>query len=162
MTMYDFFINNPNFFAVLAGVFIAVIGIAKQRQTARDKNTLDFESGLEDKADYAAAWKIVKSIVDDRLSIPLEYWAANAQFNSPEAEALRHVLNRWERASNGVERKVYNGDALYEIYGSHVISLHTFLMPYIAEIRSLRLPKAYVKFERLAVNWRSRRSLELT
>lgn len=158
--MYSFFLNHPNFFAVILGVVVAIIGIAKQRQTARDKNTLDFESALEDKSDYTAAWIIVTRIVDNRLSVPVQRWASKSYFNTAEAQALRHILNRWERASNGIERKVYNDEALYEIYGSHIISIYVYLMPYINEIRVLRLPKAYEKFERLAINWQVRRAKE--
>lgn len=155
--MIDFFLDNPNFFAILLGAVIAVMGIAKQRETARNKNTLEFEAALEDDKDYSNHWRQVKALVANRETVPVTRWANDEAFDTPEAQAIRAVLNRWERAGNGVEKKLYNGDFLYDVYGTHVISMYDFLMPYVEDVRIERSPKLYVKFEKLAGDWKRKR-----
>lgn len=162
--MWEFFTDNPSFFGIifstLVGGSIAIVGILKQRQTAVSKNTVDFEATLASDADYDRHWEIVKRVVADRERVSVAHWAEDANFGEEEAEATRYVLNSWERAANGVAKNVYDGHFLYEMYGTHVISMHDFLIPYILRVREVRQPKAFSKFLDMAEQWQKWRKQE--
>lgn len=162
--MWEFFLNNPGFFGIIFSTFvggsIAIVGILKQRQTAVSKNTVDFEAMLAGDADYDGSWDVVKRVVADRARVSVAHWAEDANFEKREAEAIRYVLNSWERAANGVAKKVYDSHFLYEMYGTHVISMHDFLIPYILRVREVRQPKAFSKFLDMAEQWQKWRKQE--
>jgi len=162
--MWQFFKDNPSFFGILFSAFlggsIAIIGIWKQRQTAVSKNTVDFEAALGSDENYDKHWEAVKVAVADRKQIPVAHWAANENFENPPAEAIRYVLNSWERAANGITKKVYDSHFLYEMYGTHVISMHEQLLPYIIRVREDRQPRAFSKFLDMAEQWKKWRQQE--
>ena len=141
------------------GGAIAMVGIIKQRETARSKNTIDLEASIEDNR-YDEAFTTVYKLVTNRDNISVASWADDDKQSSPEAAAIKQVLNTWERASNGVRKKVYDNHFLYEIYGSHVLNIHEHLMPFMLKVRQERQPKAYQNFFVLAENWRDTRNLE--
>ncbi|WP_339118847.1 DUF4760 domain-containing protein [Halomonas sp. BMC6] len=135
--------GNASFFAIagsaLLGGAIAISGIVKQRQSARSKNTIDFEAALEDSDSYNDSFERVKKIVAKRDKYPIAGWAEDDEANSDDTKAIKTVLNYWERASNGVRKDVYDSDFLYDIYGTHVLNLHKFLLPFIRKVRQENL-----------------------
>lgn len=156
--MWQFFKDNPSFFGILFSAFlggsIAIIGIWKQRQTAVSKNTVDFEAALGSDEDYDKHWEAIKAAVAERKRIPVANWATDKNFEKPSAEAIRYVLNSWERAANGISKRVYDSRFLYEMYGTHVISMHEQLLPYIIRVRQDRQARAFSKFLDMAEQWR--------
>ncbi|MHB0775439.1 DUF4760 domain-containing protein [Halomonas sp. WWR20] len=162
--MWEFFKTNPSFFGILfsalLGGTIAIVGIWKQRQTAVSKNTIDFEVMLGSDEEYDKHWEVVKRVVANRNHVSVAHWADNPNFDEPEAESIRYVLNSWERAANGINKKVYDSHFLYEMYGTHVISMHDHLLPYVMKVREVRQPKAHVKFLDMAEQWRKWRNQE--
>lgn len=156
--------SHASFFAIsgsaLLGGAIAISGIFKQRQTARSKNTVDFEAALEDSDSYNTSYERVKKIVAKRDKYPIAGWAEDDEASSDDAKAIKTVLNYWERASNGVRKDVYDSDFLYDIYGTHVLNLHKFMLPFIRKVRQGDQPKAFEQFLALSENWRVKRQAE--
>lgn len=156
--------SHASFFAIagsaLLGGAIAIIGIVKQRQTARSKNTIDFEAALEDSNSYNSSYAKVQKIVAKKDNYPVMKWAGEDKVNSDNAIAIKTVLNYWERASNGVRKDVYDSDFLYDIYGTHVLNLHEYLLPFIEEVREKRQSKAFENFLALTENWLVKRQSE--
>lgn len=162
--MFDFFKSHPSFFGILLstliGSSVAIIGIYKQRQTARHKNSIDFEADLEGSESYENGWAILKRLVSSSEKNPLSMWATETNFDSEEAQSIRTILNRWERASNGVAKKIYDDEFLYDMYGSHVISIHRKSLGYIIRVRQERQEKAFEQFLNMVEKWRERRRCE--
>lgn len=145
--------------AMLGGA-IAISGIIMQRRTARSKNTIDFEAALEDSEHYNKSYERVKRVVAKREKFPIADWADDDESLSDEANSIKTVLNYWERASNGVRKNVYDGDFLYDIYGSHVLNLYKFLLPFIRRVRQDSQSKAYEQFLIICEGWRLKRKAE--
>lgn len=146
--------------ALLAGA-IAISGIVKQRQTARSKNTIDFEASLSNSESYNSALAQVGKIFErnKKYNYEIQAWAVEDEAGSTETRAIKTVLNYWERASNGVRKDVYDSGFLYDIYGTHVINLYNKLLPFI-EARQVEQPKAYEHFLALCENWVEKRKVE--
>ncbi len=151
--------ENPLLFPATLAVFVAVIGIFKQRQTARDKNSIDFESSLELSGDYEESWEVFHVAAANRLDAPLEAFADIEKYGTREDKAIRYILNWWERGANGIERKIYDDSYLYDSYKTHVLTIQTLLSPYIKVVQQ-RAPSAYEKFNKMALKWRQRRDAE--
>lgn len=157
--------SQASFFAIagsalLAGA-IAISGIVKQRQTARSKNTIDFEASLSNSESYNSALAQITKIRErnEKHKYKIDSWAADDEASSSETRAIKTVLNYWERASNGVRKDVYDSDFLYDIYGTHVINLYNVMLPFI-EARQKKQPKAYEHFLALCENWVKKRQTE--
>lgn len=151
--------SNPTLIPISVGVIIALLGIYKQRQSSREKNSIDFEAGYKRSKDIQEAWITLMKAVRKASSEEIAGWAEPGVFDTEEASAFRLIMNEWERAANGVFRKVYDNDFLYKTYGSTVIDLSLYLHPYIKR-KQQQNPRIYLQFTRLSVAWKIQRSKE--
>lgn len=158
-TVGKFFVTNPTIVPISIGALIAIFGIAKQRQSSREKNSIDFESSYKQSKDIEEAWMVLKIVVQNRLDTPIDHWAGGKAYGSEEAIAIRRIINEWERAANGINHKIYDDDFLYKTYGTTVIELYTFLRPYITATQNYN-PRVFAQFTRLAIRWIIRRTKE--
>ena len=142
--------------AAIVAFFVAVIGIKKQRQTSKEKNSLDFEASYKNNKDIRDAWTtiwIVKELEPDHL-IRL-VWDRKA----PYRKDIVLILNEWERASNAIFHDLYDENLLYKAYGTTVIKLFQGVAPFIQECQRTN-PRVFVSFTKLAVRWQIRRAIE--
>lgn len=146
--------------ALVAGA-IAICTIIKQRQTARENNSLSFEKDYKRCEFVRNAWDtLIYNVHANRLETPIERYAIDAELKkTKEAKAIRDILNEWERAANAVNTRLYDGEFLYQVFGSTVIFLHREMLPYIKE-RQKESPFFYEQFMRLAVCWLAKRNQE--
>ncbi|MCA3994668.1 MULTISPECIES: DUF4760 domain-containing protein [Serratia] len=155
--------NNPTFYstiiAALVAAAIAIISIRKQRQTSREKNSLDFESSYKRSDKVEEAWQTLLDILKVRKTIPLEMWGRDEVRQTKEARALMTVFNEWERCANAIRNGLYDDLFLYKVFGSTVIFLAKEFEPYLAARRSINI-KFYGNFCWLAETWMIRRGWE--
>ena len=155
--------DNPTFYstiiAALIAAAIAIISIGKQRQTSREKNSLDFESSYKRSDKVEDAWQTMLNILKLRKIIPLEMWGRDEVRQTKEARALMTVFNEWERCANAIRNGLYDEMFLYKVFGSTVIFLAKEFEPYLTARRSVNI-KFYGNFCWLAENWMIRRSRE--
>ncbi|EEW1437697.1 TPA: DUF4760 domain-containing protein [Escherichia coli] len=163
-TLHHLWKTNPTFYStIIAAVIaaaIAIISIRKQRQTSREKNSLDFESSYKRSDKVEDAWQTMLDILKVKKIIPLEMWGRNEVRQTKEARALMTVFNEWERCANAIRNGLYDESFLYKVFGSTVIFLAKEFEPYLAARRSVNI-KFYGNFCWLAENWMIRRGREL-
>lgn len=146
-------------FSALLAALVASRSINKQRQIAREKNSLDFEANYKHNVLIQKAWAEIHLLVGNSLNKPVEIWADKENARSTERDAIVLVLNEWERVAKGIFNKLYDGEYLYDIYGTIILTLHTRIHPFIWE-RQKHNRRSYVNFDRLVIDWRIKRSLE--
>ncbi|HBH7064230.1 TPA: DUF4760 domain-containing protein [Enterobacter cloacae] len=155
--------DNPTFYstiiAALIAAAIAIISIRTQRQTSREKNSLDFESSYKRSDKVESAWQTMLNILKLRKIIPLEMWGRDEVRQTKEARALMTVFNEWERCANAIRNGLYDELFLYKVFGSTVIFLAKEFEPYLAARRSVNI-KFYSNFCWLAETWMIRRERE--
>lgn len=155
--------NNPTFFstiiAAMVAAAIAIISIRKQRQTSKEKNSLDFESSYKRSDKVEEAWQVLLNILKVRKTIPLEMWGRDEVRQTKEARALMTVFNEWERCANAIKNGLYDELFLYKVFGSTVIFLAKEFEPYLTARRSVNI-KFYGNFCWLAEKWMIKRSWE--
>lgn len=157
----DTAIHKPHFFAILLGALIAalvaIVTVRKARQTARDKNSIDFETTYKKSQEIRNAWTHYKSQIKKMSKQDI-----SNLFNNPDSQGFKAcivLLNEWERAGNGVYSRLYDGRFLYGVYGSAIVQLHEDLSPFIEEARKEK-SKAFIQFTRMYCDWRMRQERE--
>lgn len=155
--------ENPTFYSTLIAAMIAaaiaIISIRKQRQTSKEKNSLDFESSYKRSDKVEDAWQTLLNVLKVRKVVPLYMWGRDEVRQSKEARALMTVFNEWERCANAIRNGLYDELFLYKVFGSTVIFLAKEFEPYLAERRSINI-KFYGNFCWLAEKWIIRRARE--
>jgi len=155
--------NSPTFFsnvvAALIALFVAIVTIRMNRQTSREKNSLDFESSYKRSDKVDAAWQILLSLLKKDAKKPMQHWGYNSVRQTKEARALMTVFNEWERCGNAIRHGLFDERFLYKVYGSTVINLYVGCRPYIKERQKVN-PKIYANFCWLANRWIERRRYE--
>lgn len=167
MIMKDFIENlwgsSPTFFsnvaAALIALVVAIVTIRKNRQTSREKNSLDFESSYKRSDKVDAAWQEILTLLKKDAKKPMSHWGLNSVRQTKEARALMTVFNEWERCGNAIQHGLFDEGFLYKVYGSTVINLYIGCKPYI-DARQKVNPKIYANFCWLANRWRVRRRKE--
>lgn len=139
--------------AFVGGV-IALITIKKQRQTARENNSLSFEKDYKRCEFVRHAWdKILEKVIKNKLSFPVEKYADPEFARTDDAKAIRDILNEWERAANAINHKLYDDKFLYNAFGSTVLFLRSEFTPYIYA-RQKENSSYYKHFMRMSLRWR--------
>jgi hypothetical protein len=73
-------------------------------------------------------------------------------------EAIKVVLNSWEKVAIAIQNDVYSDRMLYQAYGTTLISFWNILNPYIrARQKELGNPRLYISFSWLALRWKLKR-----
>ncbi|MFL1906554.1 DUF4760 domain-containing protein [Plesiomonas shigelloides] len=158
-TLKSIWDNNPTFYPGAIGALIAILSIKTQRQTSREKNSLDFEAAYKRNDQVNEAWAKVLEIYKNRLTTPVEHWGRPDLSQTDEAKALKTIFNEWERCANAIHHKIYDEKYLYKVYGSTLIFLDVQFDPYIQECRK-KNPRFYRNMKLLALNWRVRRAYD--
>ncbi|MDN3485906.1 DUF4760 domain-containing protein [Pseudoalteromonas sp. APC 3224] len=135
------------------GLSAALAGMFYQRQTAKEKNTLDFQQKLKDDKDYLDHVVVLGGIIHslERKQTLLEL-AKPENSNDSRVMSIRYVLNTWEQAANAIRHKLYDEAFLYSSHKSSVIDLSLHLRPFIRE-RQKKNISLYSDFSLLALKW---------
>lgn len=158
---------------IVTGVITFIGDRSNVKMTERHAKTstaLQFESTLRHNEDVKkvidrAIKSINKSVSDCRYRQcgRCKYVSSNFEgFNDLSAEdfeSLKDTLNEWERAGNGVYFGVLDGNLLYGTYGSLVIKLFEYCLPFLTRQQRLN-PRNLIRFTRLAIDWEIRRRKE--
>ncbi|WP_164067836.1 MULTISPECIES: DUF4760 domain-containing protein [Serratia] len=159
----DLWEHNPTFFsnviAALIALLVAVVTIRKNRQTSREKNSLDFESSYKRSDKVDAAWQIILTLLKKNAKKPMQHWGQNSVRQTQEARALMTVFNEWERCGNAIKHGLFDEGFLYKVYASTVINLYIGCKPYI-DARQKVNPRIYTNFCWLANRWIVRKRRE--
>jgi len=157
--LVDLYTKSPTFYPAALGAYIAFNSIKNQRQSAREKNSLDFESAYKRNKDIEDAWMAILAIHKDRILFPIENYGKREYGNTENAKSLRTIFNEWERCANAVHSRIYDDLYLYRAHGSTLIFLDVHFGPYMDECRE-RNPRIYANLKKLALQWRIRRAYE--
>ena len=148
--------NHPTAIVGAIALIVASIGILKQRQTSKEKNSLDFEANYKNNEDIREAWYILGVALEQ----PDGYLLKVAKDkNNKYRKSIILILNEWERAANAIYHELYDEEFLYRAYGSIVIKLFIDTLPFIAHFQ-LKNPRIFISFTKLAVRWQLKRSDE--
>ena len=108
------FASGAVLLSAMLGLSAALAGMFYQRQTAKEKNTLDFQQKLKDDKDYKAhvvtMGKIIHSLERDKTLLEL---AMPGNSSDANGVAIRYILNTWEQAANAIYHNLYDEDFLY-------------------------------------------------
>ncbi len=143
--------------SAILGVSAAIAGMFYQRQTAKEKNTLDFQQKLKDDKDYLKHTVVLSQIIHslERNKILLEL-SKPENSSDPRGISIRYVLNTWEQAANAIKHKLYDESFLYSSHKSSVIDLSLYLRTFIRE-RQKKNVSLYSDFSLLALKWTIKR-----
>lgn len=162
----DLWDNSPTFFsnvvAAIVALIVAVVTIRKNRQTSREKNSLDFESSYKRSDKVDAAWQEILTLLKKdpkKPKKPMSHWGLNSVRQTKEARALMTVFNEWERCGNAIKHGLFDEGFLYKVYASTVINLYVACKPYIEERQKVN-PRIYANFCWLANRWIKKRRRE--
>ena len=148
--------QHPTAIVGAVALIVASIGILKQRQTSKEKNSLDFEASYKNNADIREAWYTLRIALEQ----PDGYLLKVAKDkNNKYRKPIILILNEWERAANAIYHELYDEEFLYRAYGSIVIKLFIDTLPFIAHFQ-LNNPRVFISFTKLAVRWQLKRSDE--
>ncbi|TQV87275.1 DUF4760 domain-containing protein [Aliikangiella coralliicola] len=148
---YCISITHPVVFVALAAAIVAVFGIAFQRKTAREKNSIDFEESYKKNTNIKNAMLEIYSLNESKVRALIKD-DGSVDDNDKSVIAIRRVLNEWERAATAISHQVYDNQYLYQIYGTTVLNLFDVLHPFITA-RQNKNSRLYINFQLLAVDW---------
>lgn len=148
--------EHPTAIVGSLALFVASIGILKQRQTSKEKNSLDFEASYKNNKDIRDAWDILRTALKQPEG---ELLKAAKNKDNEYRKSIILILNEWERAANAIYHGLYDEEFLYRAYGSIVIKLFIDTLPFIAHFQ-LKNPRVFISFTKLAVRWQLKRSDE--
>lgn len=138
------------------GAIIAIVGIAMQRKTSREKNSLEFDVFYQTNEEVRMHWDAIAEYIranKDKKNIG-KITSKDDLFPS-----LIFVLNSWERASNAIRHNIYDEDYLYNVLGGSAIRIYDELEPFIKQ-RQRKNPIALNNFEWLVIRWRIRKKIK--
>ncbi|MEP1384357.1 MAG: DUF4760 domain-containing protein [Paraglaciecola sp.] len=151
----------PTFFAIILSSFLtlfaAFTAIRQSRKTAREKNSIDFETSYKTNSSIVNAWQLIMPLMKRKDSNYLKL--SNGKIKQEEIDAINLILNTWERAANGIFHNIYDGNFLYKTYGSTVLYLYSNLYGYIEDRQNVN-PRFYIQFSKLYIRWKIKRQEE--
>lgn len=156
--------THPTFYAILfaslitlSGAAIAIIGITKSRQSAREKNSIDFEKDYKGSEAVERHWMVFRDSIRRSDAETIRQYFINR--DTDEFKALVGILNEWERAANGIAHDIYDGRFLYQAYGTTFLDLFVICKPFIdaAQDKNARTFRAITQ---LFIDWKIFRQLE--
>lgn len=145
---------------------IAIWGILSQRKSAREKNTLDFETAYQNNEKLRKASSNIRKIYNLKQSERIDVFnrIASNDSDDPLFNDIIYLLNVWERGANGVRKNILDEQLMYNIYGTIVIYHFEHLSDLIdirrASNKGVNKNKVWINFEWLAVRWKIRRYQE--
>jgi len=165
VTEFNFFeniyLNHPTVIstslAAVVAFIVAVVGISKQRQSSREKNSLDFEANYKDSQEIRDSWVLLRQAVAQDSTYLVELVTKRKQDDEEVRTAIVTILNEWERAANAIEHSLFDEDLLYKAYGTIVIKLFQDLSPFILHCQK-RNHRVFVSFTKLSIKWQIKRA----
>lgn len=165
MTEFNFFENiyqnHPTVIstslAALVAFVVAVVGISKQRQSSREKNSLDFEANYKDSKEIRDSWVLLRQAAAKDSSYLVELVTKRKKDDEEARAAIVTILNEWERAANAIEHSLFDEKLLYKAYGTIVIKLFQDLSPFILHCQKQN-PRVFVSFTKLSIEWQIKRA----
>jgi hypothetical protein len=134
----------------------AFLGIFFQRKTARENNSLSFQTNLADNERYEKSMHLIIKTIRNNSVFPVEQYATKEYSTSPEAIAFRYVLNTWERASNAMLHGLYDEKYLYHGHKSMVLLVGIHLRLYIKKMQQ-KNASSFCNLNWLVLHWTIRR-----
>ncbi len=134
----------------------ALLNLVYQRRTARDSNSLSFQHSLLNDQHYLKYLSCSVSAFENRHNFPLKMFATREYSKTPEAQAIRYVLNTWERAANAMRHGIYDEKYLYEAHKSMVLHFGVILREYVNEKQKEQI-SFFENFSWLVLKWSIRR-----
>lgn len=150
-----FLAKNPTLPFVFLSAFVAWQAFKSNRHLTRAKHSIDFQTKYHETESLNVAMKEV--LAWSRLpGADATLLAGNMQ--DPVVDHVMELLNTWERAAIAIRRKVYDGDMLYDAYGTSYVWIWAQLSPFVrARQLNKKNPKLYKNAEWLGVSWTRRR-----
>ncbi|WP_165385554.1 DUF4760 domain-containing protein [Pseudoalteromonas phenolica] len=135
----------------------ALVGMYYQRQTAKEKNTLEFQQKLKEDDTYMEHLKALSSVIhsSDREEKLIEL-AQSSKMNNSHSIAIRYVLNTWEQAANAISHRLFDNHYLYSSHKSLVVTFNLLLSEYISERQRTNI-SLYSDFCWLSDKWAEKR-----
>lgn len=151
--------DNPEFLGLnevhavlITGIFAAVIAVwalFSQRAIAAKRATLDFIQESQRDSDMIAARQIFYGLL--KTPEGLGKWAATEHVESPEANAIRTVLNEHELVSIGIQRGILDDETYRRFYRTIVVQRWQDSASYIlARRKRTGTQSLFHEFEELA------------
>lgn len=140
----------PTLIPVTIGVIVAVRSLATTRHLTQAKHTLDFDTRFktDNAKELIAAFKVVETRSDDQLRA----LGASRRNEDADFKTLIKALNVWEHVGIGLKNQVYSRPLLMEAYGTTVIALWVYSVPFIRE-RQKHNDRVYRNFDWLVMDW---------
>ncbi|WP_081785984.1 DUF4760 domain-containing protein [Halomonas sp. BC04] len=162
------FLGNNAWVAILTSSSVAGIiawhTIATSRKTSKEKNALDFERCYSDSQKINDSWGVIATKVrvmreGDLREIANKKESEMCVEEKSIVDAIRVVLNEWERASNAMNHDIYDENLIYKSHAGNVIRLYEVCLPYIEERQRLN-NRILLNLSSLALRWKLRRARE--
>jgi hypothetical protein len=150
--------ETPTSLVIALSTAIAWKSLKQSRKLSIQKNTLDFDDSHSANSELLKAYVTLRHISTSGLSKEVDSKLrdlASKKQDSSEAEAIRLILNTWERVARGVEHEVYDEEMLYRAFKSLVVQIHRKTKAYRLEAQ-VRTPTFYECFETMAYRWEIR------
>ena len=111
--------QHPNSIILFVSICAVITGILMQRQTAIEKNTLDFEEKYKHDEDIVENVKLtikacqkkpeeIELIARHKGKVKGQVGENNDAENIKFYQAINSILNEWERAANAIEYNLYD------------------------------------------------------
>ena len=142
--------------AIPLAAIVAFFTYRGQLKAQRLKSSLEFSKEFSQNKVLQDALNKYIELSINRLEVPIESWAKPELQLSIEAQAIRTLINEFERLSAGIKHKIYDEDFIYNSHATYIIRAHTNLSPYMNVQKSLN-PRLFKGFDELALKWKVRR-----
>ena len=152
-----FFPTSASAILTLIAVTAAFYGVFKTRQSAREKNSIDFQKEHKNNKEVNEAWLYVRRNIRGKpaKSVAGYFYVKNG----PQFRNLATLLNDWERVATGVEHGVYDSRYLYQAHGSNFLALYKDALPFI-KAAQYEQPRAFIALSKMAYRWLEFRKFE--
>jgi len=145
----------PLITAIVGGT-IAIVGIAMQRKTSREKNALEFDVFYQTDEEVRSHWTTIANYINDNKN---KKNIGKVDRNNDAFNSFIFILNTWERASNAIRHNIFDEDYLYNVLGSTAIRIYDELEDFI-KIRQGKSKLSLVNYEWLVIKWRIRKKVD--
>lgn len=158
--------------AALSAATAAYFTISTNRNNARAKNSIDFETNYKHNTAMTENSEKLRLLLIKLGSKPTSFTMVSEMHELGRKEQTTHYkskliskqLNEWERCANGCTKNIYDESFLYGTYGNTVVSIFDGTLAFILSRQNAaengRNHTLYCKFAWLATKWKVRKALE--
>ncbi|KTB79061.1 DUF4760 domain-containing protein [Pseudomonas syringae pv. syringae] len=141
---------------LFCGVLTAIVSMYMVLATAKKKQTADLLFGcrLDEQLQLGNA-RI--AAMHDAQSPMKDLLLSCNEADRKEKEAVKYVLNHWERVAVGIVQGIYHEEMLRQSNHSNVVSLYKKAKPFIDAVRYKEQKDTFYRhFEKMALSWDER------